>query len=117
MEICERKKRELEQLKNYYTEKYESLKRYQRVILYSNEKTREEVKNLVCNFDNSDDVRKMERLTHALNGQEEELKIMEKQEQQLQELKKYIDAKEKKLNYLLNLIKINIKIKFFFLIK
>ena len=38
MEICERKKRELGQLKNYYTEKYESLKRYQRVVLYSNDK-------------------------------------------------------------------------------
>ena len=76
--------------------------------MYSNEKTRAKTKNLVCNFDNSDDVREMERLTHALNGQKEELKIMEKQEQQLQELKKYIDAKEEKLNYLLNLTIIKI---------
>ena len=34
MEICERKKKELEQLKNYYTEKYESLKRCQRGVLH-----------------------------------------------------------------------------------
>ena len=70
-----------------------------------NGKTGEEVKNLVRNFDNPDDVREMERLTHALNTQEKYLKMAEKQEQQLQELKKYIDAKEE-LNYLLNLIKI-----------
>ena len=76
------------------------------VILYPNENTRKEVKNLVCNFDNSDDVRKMERLTHALNAQEGELKIYEKIEEKLKEFKKYIDEKEEKLNYLLNLIKI-----------
>ena len=35
MEICERKKRELEHLKNYYTQKYEEVKRMQRVLLYS----------------------------------------------------------------------------------
>ena len=44
MEICERKKRELEQLKNYYTQKYESLKRFQRGVLHCNEKTREKAK-------------------------------------------------------------------------
>ena len=74
MKICERKKKELEQLKNYYTKKYESLKRFQRSVLHCNEKTREEAKNLVCNFDNPDDVREMERFTRALNGQEEDLK-------------------------------------------
>ena len=76
--------------------------------MYSNEKTRAKAKNLDCNFDNPDNVREMERLTHAFNAQKEELKIREKQEQQLQELKEYIDAKEKKLNYLLNLIKTKI---------
>ena len=106
MEICERKKKESEQLKNYYTQKYEEVKRMQRGILYSNENTRKEVKNLVCNFDNSNDVRKMERLTHALNAQEGELEIYEKIEEKLKEFKKYIDEKEEKLNYLLNLIKI-----------
>ena len=106
MEICERKKKELEQLKNWYTQKYESLKRFQRGVLHCNEKTREEAKNLVCNFDNPDDVREMERFAYALNAQKEELKRIEKQEQQLQEIEKYIDAKEEKLNYLLNLIKI-----------
>ena len=106
MEICERKKKELEQLKNYYTQKYESLKRFQQVVLHCIEKTREEAKNLVCNFDNPDDIREMERFIHAFNAQKEELKRIEKHEQQLQETKKYIDAKEEKLNYLLNLIKI-----------
>ena len=76
--------------------------------MHCNKNTREEVKNLVCNFDNPNDVREMEILTHALNAQEEELKRTEKQEQQLQELKKYIDAKDKKLNYLLYPIKISI---------
>ena len=76
------------------------------MYVHCNGKTREEAVNLVCNFDNSDDVREMKRLTHALNAQKKKkyLKMAEKQEQ---ELKKYIDAKEEKLNYLLNLIKIS----------
>ena len=47
MDICERKKRELEQLKNYYTEKYDFIKRSQRMYVHCNGKTREEAKNLV----------------------------------------------------------------------
>ena len=59
----------------------------------------------VYNFDDPDDVCEMERRhTDILNAQEEKLKRMEKQEQQLQELKKYIDAKEEKLNDFLDLI-------------
>ena len=40
MEICERKGKELEKLKNYYTQKYEEIKRMQRMLLYSIEKNK-----------------------------------------------------------------------------
>ena len=39
------------------------------MYVHCNGKTIEEAINLVCNFDNSDDVREMKRLTHALNAQ------------------------------------------------
>ena len=55
---------------------------------------------MVCDFDNSGDVRKMEKLTHALNEKEKELKIYEKIEEKLKELEKYIDEKEEKLKEL-----------------
>ena len=58
------------------------------MYVHCNGKTREEAKNLVCNFDNPDDVREMERFTHALNAQDRDFKIIEKQLLQLQELKK-----------------------------
>ena len=105
MEICKRKKRELEQLKNYYTENKEGIEKTQRMYVHCNEETKEEAKNVVCDFDNPDDVREMERLTHALNAQEKSLKIAEKQLLHLKELKKYIDEKEKKLNDFLDIIK------------
>ena len=71
MQIYERKKEELENLKKKYIKRYENLKRYQRGYLHCNKNTREKLKTLVCNFDNPDDVCEMERLTHALNAQEE----------------------------------------------
>ena len=105
MEICERKKKEFKILKDYYTENYENIIRSKKMLSHFNGKTKEEVKNLVCNFDNPDDVREMEKLTHALNLHDTYSKIIKKQLLHLQELKKYIDLKEEKSNEFLDLIK------------
>ena len=48
------------------------------MLLHCNGKTKEKVKNLVCDFDYPDDAREMERLTRGLNLQDIDLKIIKK---------------------------------------
>ena len=71
------------------------------ILLECIQKDQEKIKNLVCDFNISNDVHGMEKLTHNLNQNQEELKKVEEHEQRLREIKiKYIYPKRERLSLL-----------------